>query len=164
MSIYYISIIKFPEDETMPRIGRAFRELKVGDKLTERITVTETHVVRAAGLFNDYNALHTNEPDMKNSRFGRRIVHGALTFSLVVGVYSKAFHDTDISTVEASIKFTAPVFINDTITMEWTVKELDEKPKLNGGLVSLSGEVRNMEEKVLATLEAKILVGNETIF
>lgn len=148
----------------MPRIGRAFRELKVGDKLTERMTVTETHVVRAAGLFNDYNALHTNEPDMKSSRFGTRIVHGALTFSLVVGVYSKAFHDTDISTVEASIKFTAPVFINDTITMEWTVTELDEKPKLNGGLVTLSGQVRNMDEKVLATLEAKILVGNETIF
>lgn len=148
----------------MPRIGRAFRELKVGDKLTERMTVTETHVVRAAGLFNDYNALHTNEPDMKNSRFGTRIVHGALTFSLVVGVYSKAFHDTDISTVEASIKFTAPVFINDTITMEWTVTELDEKPRLNGGLVTLSGQVRNVDEKVLATLEAKILVGNETIF
>ncbi len=148
----------------MPRIGRAFKELKVGDKLSERITVTETHVVKAAGLFNDYNALHTNEPDMKGSRFGTRIVHGALTFSLIVGVYSKVFHDTDISTVEASIKFTAPVFINDTITMEWTVMELDEKPKLNGGLVALSGEVRNMEEKILATLEAKILVGNETIF
>ena len=148
----------------MPRIGRAFKELKVGDKLSERITVTEAHVVKAAGLFNDYNALHTNEPDMKSSRFGKRIVHGALTFSLIVGVYSKVFHDTDISTVEASIKFTAPVFINDTITMEWTVMELDEKPKLNGGLVALSGEVRNMEEKILATLEAKILVGNETIF
>jgi acyl dehydratase len=148
----------------MPRIGRAFKELKVGDKLSERITVTETHVVKAAGLFNDYNALHTNEPGMRDSRFGKRIVHGALTFSLIVGVYSKVFHDTDISTVEASIKFTAPVFINDTITMEWTVMELDEKPKLNGGLVALSGEVRNMEEKILATLEAKILVGNETIF
>ena len=148
----------------MPRIGRAFKELKIGDKLSERITVTEAHVVKAAGLFNDYNALHTNEPDMKNSRFGKRIVHGALTFSLIVGVYSKVFHDTDISTVEASIKFTAPVFINDTITMEWTVLGLDEKPKLNGGLVALSGEIRNTEEKILATLEAKILVGNEMIF
>ena len=148
----------------MPRIGRAFSELKVGDKLAERITVTEAHVVKAAGLFNDYNALHTNEPDMKNSRFGTRIVHGALTFSLMVGVYSKAFHDTDISTVEASIKFTAPVFINDTITMEWTVTGLDPKPKLNGGLVVLSGEIRNTEGTVAATLEAKILVGNETVF
>lgn len=148
----------------MPRIGRAFNELSVGDKLAESITVTEAHVVKSAGLFNDYNALHTNEPDMKNSRFGRRIVHGALTFSLMVGVYSKVFHDTDISTVEASIKFTAPIFINDTITMEWTVTELDEKPKLTGGLVALSGEVRNAESTVAATLEAKILVGNETIF
>lgn len=148
----------------MPRIGRAFNELKVGDKFSERITVTETHVVRAAGLFNDYNALHTNEPDMKSSRFGTRIVHGALTFSLTIGVYSKVFHDTDISTVEASIKFNAPVFINDTITMEWTVNELDEKPKLNGGLVVLAGEVRNTEDKILATLEAKILAGNETVF
>ena len=114
------------------------------------MTITETHVVRAAGLFNDYNALHTNALDMENARFGQRIVHGALTFSLMVGVYSKAFHDTDISTVEASIKF--------------TVTELDEKPKLNGGLVALSGEIRNTEGTVQATLEAKILVGNETIF
>ena len=101
---------------------------------------------------------------MQKSRFGQRIVHGALTFSLMVAVYSKAFHDTDISTVEASIKFTAPVYINDTITMEWTVTELDEKPKLNGGLVALSGEIRNSEGTVQATLEAKILVGNEMIF
>lgn len=148
----------------MPRIGRAFNELKAGDILSENITITEAHVVKAAGLFNDYNALHTNEPDMKNTRFGRRIVHGALTFSLMVGVYSKVFNDTDISTVEASIKFTAPIFINDTITMEWTVTELDEKPKLNGGLVTLVGEIRNTEGTVAATLDAKILVGNETIF
>ncbi|TFG75740.1 MAG: hypothetical protein E4H21_08095 [Thermodesulfobacteriales bacterium] len=150
--------------DKMPRIGRAFNELKVGDILSEKMTITETHVVRAAGLFNDYNALHTNALDMKNARFGQRIVHGALTFSLMVGVYSKAFHDTDISTVEASIKFTAPVYINDTITMEWTITELDEKPKLNGGLVALTGEIRNSEGTVQATLEAKILVGNETIF
>jgi acyl dehydratase len=148
----------------MPRIGRAFNELKLGDILSESITVTEAHVVKSAGLFNDYNALHTNEPDMHNSRFKKRIVHGALTFSLMVGVYSKVFHDTDISTVDASIKFTAPIYINDTITMEWVITELDEKTKLNGGLVALSGEVRNAEGTVAATLEAKLLVGNETIF
>lgn len=148
----------------MPRIGRAFNELAVGDKISQRMTITEAHVVKSAGLFNDYNALHTSERDMKNSRFGKRIVHGALTFSLMVGVYSKEFHDTDISTVEASIKFTAPVYINDTVTMEWTVTELDTKSKLNGGIVTLSGEVRDTEDTVQATLGAKILVGNETIF
>ncbi len=148
----------------MPRIGRAFNELTVGDKFTESMTITENHVVRAAGLFRDFNALHTNEPDMKNSRFGTRIVHGALTFGLMVGVYSNVFHDTDISTVDASIQFTAPLFIDDTITMEWEVKALDEKKKLDGGLVDLGGEVRNQEGTVLATTTAKLLVANKTIF
>jgi 3-hydroxybutyryl-CoA dehydratase len=148
----------------MVRKGRAFNELKVGDKFSESITITEAHIVKAAGLFRDFNALHTDEPNMRKSRFGKRIVHGALTFSLTVGVYSNVFHDTDISTVEASIKFTAPIYINDTIHMEWEVKELESKLKLDGGLVSLSGEVKNQDGIVAATTEAKLLVSNKTIF
>ncbi len=148
----------------MVRKGKAFNELKVGDKFSESITITEAHIVKAAGLFRDYNALHTHEPNMKKSRFGKRITHGALTFSLMVGVYSNVFYDTDISTVEASIKFTAPIYINDTIHMEWEVKGLDPKPKLDGGLVALSGEVKNQNGAVAATTEAKLLVSNKTIF
>ncbi len=146
------------------RFGVAFNELKVGDKFEDRRTITEADVVKSAGLFRDFNALHTNEPEMKNSRFGTRIVHGALTFGLMVGVYSNVFHDTDISTVDASIQFQAPVFINDTITMTWEVAELEEKKKLDGGLVKLKGQVSNTEGKILATTDAKLLVGNQTIF
>lgn len=146
------------------RIGKAFRELKVGDKFQASITITETHIVRAAGLFGDFNALHTNELNMRKSRFGKRVLHGALTFSLLVGVYSNVFHDTDISTVEASMKFTAPIYINDTIHMEWEVQTLDEKPKIDGGLVHLSGEVKNQQGIIAATAEAKLLVSNKTIF
>jgi len=82
----------------------------------------------------------------------------------MVGVYSNVFHDTDISTVDASIQFQAPVFINDTITMTWEVAELEEKKKLDGGLVKLKGQVTNTEGKILATTDAKLLVGNQTIF
>lgn len=146
------------------RIGRSFSELKIGDKFSESITITEAHLVKAAGLFRDFNALHTNEPNMRKSRFGKRVLHGALTFSLMVGVYSNVFHDTDISTVEASIKFTAPIYIDDTIQMEWEVKMLEEKPKIDGGLVDLSGEVKNQQGIIAATAEARILVSNKTIF
>ncbi len=148
----------------MIRKGKAFNELKIGDRFKESITISEAHVVKAAGLFRDFNALHTNEPDMKASRFGKRITHGALTFGLMVGVYSNVFHDTDISTVEASIKFTSPVYPGDTISMEWEVKGLDAKPKLDGGLVSLSGEIKNQSDTTVATTEARLLVSNKTIF
>jgi len=148
----------------MQRFGRAFNELKVGDKFSESITVTEAHILRATGIFRDFNALHTNAVGMATSRFGKRIAHGALTFGLMVGVYSNVFHDTDISTVEASIKFTAPVYAGDTIYMEWEVKELEPKPKLDGGLVSLSGEIKNQEGTTVATTEARLLVSNRTVF
>ena len=146
------------------RIGKAFSELEIGTKFAESITITETHIVRAAGLFRDFNALHTNEPNMRKSRFGKRVLHGALTFSLLVGVYSNVFHDTDISTVEASIKFTAPMYINDTIHMEWEVKTLKQKSRIDGGLVHLSGQVKNQQGIIAATAEAKILVSNKSIF
>jgi acyl dehydratase len=148
----------------MIRIGKSFEELNVADIFEESMTITETHVVKSAGLFRDFNVLHTNEPEMYKSRFRKRIVHGALTFGLMVGVYSNVFHDTDISTVEASIKFTAPIYINDTIKMTWEVKELEEKTKLNGGLVTITGQVENQEGTICATTYAKLLVSNTTIF
>jgi acyl dehydratase len=148
----------------MTRYGKAFNELSIGDKIEEGITVTEAHLTNAAALFNDYNALHTNEPAMRRSRFGARIAHGALTFGLMVGVYSKYFRDTDISTVEASIKFTAPIYIGDTIRMSWEVVGLDPKPKLNGGLVTLSGRATNQKDTLVAETAAKLLVSNTTIF
>ncbi|MCH8030184.1 MAG: dehydratase [Candidatus Dadabacteria bacterium] len=148
----------------MARFGKAFNELKTGDTFQEALTITEAHLSHAAGLFNDYNALHTDEPNMQRSRFGKRIAHGALTFGLMVGVYSKVFYDTDISTVEASISFTAPIYINDTITFRWEVSELEPKPKLDGGLVTLRGEAINQDGTVTAKTSAKLLVGNDTIF
>jgi len=148
----------------MARYGKAFKELSIGDVFEEGITIAEAHLSSAAGLFNDYNILHMDEPKMENSRFGKRIAHGALTFGLMVGVYSKVFQDTDISTVEASIEFTAPIFIGDTIRMQWRVSELEPKPKIDGGLVTLNGEVANQEGIPAATTNAKLLVGNKPIF
>jgi len=48
--------------------------------------------------------------------------------------------------------------------MTWEVAELEEKKKLDGGLVKLKGQVTNTEGKILATTDAKLLVGNQTIF
>ena len=148
----------------MERHGRAFFELGLGDVLEEAMTITEAHVVQTAVLCNDYNVLHTDAPRMQHSRFGQRIVHAALINGLMIGVYSKVFYDTDISTVEFSASYTAPVYIDDTITMRWTVEALDPKPKLDGGLVELAGEVIKPDGTVTSKMSAKLLVGNKTIF
>ena len=41
--------------------GKAYNEIKVGDSFGSAMTVTETHLVLAAGLFGDFNPPHTSD-------------------------------------------------------------------------------------------------------
>jgi len=141
--------------------GRTFKDLEVGECFADTITVTESHVILAAGLFKDFNALHTHAEYMKGTRFKGKVVHGALTLGIMVGVYSNYFHATDISTVEVSAKFTAPVYPGDTLTTEWKVLAKEPKRSLDGGLAVLKGSCRNQNEIVVAEMEAKLLISNQ---
>jgi acyl dehydratase len=41
--------------------GKWYDEVAVGDRFGASVTVTETHLVLAAGLFGDFNPLHVDE-------------------------------------------------------------------------------------------------------
>jgi len=140
--------------------GRAFKDLVVGERFADAMTITEAHVVAAAGLFKDFNAIHTNAAWAAGNRFGGRVVHGFLVLGIMCGVYSGYFHATDISTVETSAKFLAPVYPGDTVTTEWVVAATEPKRSLDGGLVSLRGTARNQHGAVVVEMEAKLLVAN----
>ncbi|MGE4648185.1 MAG: MaoC/PaaZ C-terminal domain-containing protein, partial [Arenicellales bacterium] len=56
--------------------GRAYNQVAVGDEFDYVLTITETHLVNAAGLFGDFNPLHVDENFSSQSRFGGRILHG----------------------------------------------------------------------------------------
>ena len=54
------------------------------------LTVTETHLVTAAGIFGDFNPLHVDESYARRSRYGTRILHGPFTAALMstaIGLY-----------------------------------------------------------------------------
>src|SRR5690606_31802954 len=100
-------------------------------------TMTETHLVLGAGLFNDFNPLHVNHQFAANSRFGGRIAHGYLTSNAMAALLGMVFHGTAVAYVEHTIRFTHPVRPGDTLTIRWVVSGLEAKPKINGGLVVL---------------------------
>ncbi len=140
--------------------GRAFKDLTVGERFADAMTVTEAHVVMAAGLFKDFNALHTNAAWAAGNRFGGRVVHGFLVLGIMCGVYSGYFHATDISTVEEAARFLAPVYPGDTITTEWVVAATEPKRSVDGGLVTLRGVARNQHGAVVVEMDAKLLVAS----
>lgn len=140
--------------------GKGYNEVKVGESFSSGLTVTETHLVMAAGLFGDFNPLHVDEQHARGSRFGGRILHGPFTSALVSAPVGMFFHTTAIAYVEHCCHFKAPVRPGDTLTTTWTITDRKDKPKHDGGLVILKGVCRNQEGTVVAEADGKILVKN----
>lgn len=105
-----------------------FEALTVGKKVTVRKTVGETDVYLFAGVTGDFSPNHVDEEYMRGTRYGRRIAHGAL----LVGYMSRASTEicaglsgTIVSYGFDRIRFPAPAFIGDTVTVEYEIVERD---------------------------------------
>jgi len=81
----------------------------VGQRAHRTLTLTADHVATYARLTGDYNPLHFDERFAAATKFGRLVVQGP----------GSVFLSQDW-------KFTAPVFIGDTITAEAEVTSVHE--------------------------------------
>jgi len=140
--------------------GKHYDETQVGERFSSSLTVTETHLVLAAGLFGDYNPLHVDEEHSKRSRFGGRILHGPFTSALVSAPVGMYFHTTAIAYMEHTCRFKGPVRPGDTLTTTWTIVKKFDKPKHHGGICMLTGACRNQHGEVVVEAEGKILVAS----
>ena len=138
--------------------GKHYDEVAVGETFGSSLTVTETHLVLAAGLFGDFNPLHVDECFARASRFGGRILHGPFTSALVSAPVGMYFHSTAIAYLEHTCRFKAPVRPGDTLKTAWKIVDKLDKPKHAGGIVVLTGECHNQDGALVVEAEGKILV------
>jgi acyl dehydratase len=134
--------------------GKFFDEWVIGEEyMTPSRTITETDVVMFAAMSGDYNELHTSEEFMKNSQFGRRIVHGLLGLAISHGLLFRTglTEGTAIAFLGVeSWKFEAPIFFGDTIRVKMKVTEKrPSKSKPDRGIVKLFMEVIKQDETVV---------------
>ncbi len=141
--------------------GKWYDEVAVGEKFGTRLTVTEAHLVTAAGLFGDFNPLHVDEEFAKKSRFGGRILHGPFTSALVSAPVGMFFSGTAIAYLEHACRFLAPVKPGDTVATEWTVTAKLDKPKHRGGICVMACVARNQHGVVVLEADGKILVASK---
>ena len=91
-------------------------KLTVGQKASRSITFTEDHVKTFAELSGDYNPLHFDEAFVSKTKFKRLVVQGGLTTGLLHALVAMDMPGPGTVFLSQNWKFTAPVFIGDTIT------------------------------------------------
>jgi 3-hydroxybutyryl-CoA dehydratase len=128
--------------------------VSIGDEVRFAKTVGESDVYLFAGITGDFSGNHVNEEFMRRSAYGRRIAHGAL----MIGFMSTAStlmiekcagtkaDETPVSLGYDRIRFLAPVFIGDTVTVAYRIAEVDPERRRSRSEI----EVRNQDGQLVA--------------
>jgi 3-hydroxybutyryl-CoA dehydratase len=122
-------------------LGKTIDQLRVGETAQFSKTVSETDVYLFAGISGDFNPAHINEQYASGTYFGKRIAHGLLSASFLSAVLANQLPGPGAIFLSLSIKFTAPVFIGDTITAQAEVAKVDnEKNRVTMNLTCINQE------------------------
>lgn len=124
--------------------------------------VTEEDIRAFATLSEDHNPLHEDPDFVRLTRFGTIIAHGALTFSILTGLWDRAGFMS--GTVEAfagvdELRFLRPVRAGDRLHAR--VRVTRTEPRSHGGLVTFENELSNDRNEVVLTCRAVALIRAE---
>jgi len=93
-------------------------------------TIGEADLMAFAGLTGDHSELHTSDVYGAASQFGRRVAHGMLGLAYAHGLMwarTGELRETAVAFLGISEwKFVGPIFIGDTIFVNYTIAELRE--------------------------------------
>ncbi|HEX8368893.1 MAG TPA: MaoC family dehydratase [Pyrinomonadaceae bacterium] len=129
-------------------------QLKIGDKFSTSKQITDAVVRAFAELSGDYNPIHLDEEFAAKTRFGKRIAHGMISGALISAVLGYELKDRKIVYLSQTLKFTAPVFIDDTVTVTATVINIRE----DKNIVTVETICTNQNGEAVVKGEAAIMV------
>lgn len=122
---------------------KKINELKIGDKFSKSTLVTEEMINGFAKYTRDNNPVHLDEQFASKTIFKKRIAHGFLVGSFISAVLGNDFPGNGTIYLSQSMKFRAPVFINDEVTVEMEVVDFPkpERVLLKTNCLNQNGEV-----------------------
>ena len=121
-------------------------DLFVGKKATRTLTLNAEKVQTFADLTGDFNPLHFDESFTAKTKFKRLVVQGGLTTGLLHALVAMDMPGPGTVFLSQNWKFTAPVFIGDTITAEAEILSIHESKPVTQLKVKV---IREGEETVL---------------
>ena len=129
---------------------------QVGQKAARSLKVTADHVEQFAQMTGDRNPLHFDEGFAARTKFGGLVVQGGLTTGLVHALVAMDMPGPGTVFLSQDWRFTAPVFIGDTITPEHEITALERKR--SAGLLTLRVTLTNQRAETILEGQHKYLV------
>jgi 3-hydroxybutyryl-CoA dehydratase len=111
-------------DTFLPLEAFSFEDLYLGQSATYSRLVSASDVVGFAEISGDRNPIHLSEHFAARTPFKSRIAHGLYTASLISAVLGTRLPGPGAVYLSQTLKFLAPVHINDTVDVVVEVVEL----------------------------------------
>lgn len=129
-------------------------DLKVGDDFSTSKQITDAVVRAFAELSGDFNPIHLDEEFAAKTQFKKRIAHGMISGALISAVLGNEFKEKKIVYLSQTMKFIAPVFIDDTVTATATVVDIrEDKP-----IITIETVCTNQDGNTVVKGEGKIML------
>ncbi|WP_298283662.1 MaoC family dehydratase [Acidocella sp.] len=143
--------------------GRYFDDFTPGDEIRHDLhrTVTETDNLLITTLTHNPQPLHLDAEYAAQTEFGRIVVNGLFTFSLMVGL---SVGDTTLGTLIANLGYDEvvmpkPVFVGDTLRAETVVTgKRESKSRPAAGLVVFTHRMFNQRSELVCQCKRTALL------
>jgi 3-hydroxybutyryl-CoA dehydratase len=132
--------------------------LEVGDSVTFSKTVGESDVYLFAGITGDFSPNHVNKEVMAGTPYKERIAHGVLSIGFASTTSTLMIEKSGGKAVSLGydrIRFVEPIFIGDTVTVIYTISEIDEeklRTRADIEVTNQRGEVCTVAQHILKFL------------
>ena len=133
--------------------GYKFEDLSIGMTHQTEHVITEKDIELFAEVSGDRNPLHMDEEFAKQTAFGQRIAHGALTASYISGILGNDLPGPGSIFVGLNMRFRRPVYIGSHVIVKVEVTEMKER----GNRVTLKVSC-NVDGKAAISGEAMVMV------
>jgi len=132
--------------------GTRIEDIEVGLSTRFSKTVSESDVYLFAGITGDLDPNHVDEEYCKRTSLGHRVAHGALIVGYMSAASTRILEDFERPMVSVGydrIRFIKPVYLGDTINIEYVITSLDRERER----IISKVEVRNQQGELVCVAD-----------
>ena len=132
--------------------GTRIDDIEIGLSTRFSKTVSESDVYLFAGITGDLDPNHVDEEYCKRTSLGHRVAHGALIVGYMSAASTRILEDFERPMVSVGydrIRFIKPVYLGDTINIEYVITSLDRELER----IISKVEVRNQQGELVCVAD-----------